>query len=378
MALRTSVVEQEKTLRRKRITSKDSFGCLEHFVGPMRLLYEMIEIKHRRKETSVLSDTELARAAQSGDAASFGILLERHRAPLHALALRFLGHGPDAQDAVQDTFLIALRTIDRLREPEAVGGWLRGILRNMCLRRLRERQGEILFEEEPPRRMEAGFLESSVEETIDRLAMREWVWTALGRLPENLQVTAMLRYFGGHTSYEEISATLGVPMGTVKSRLNTVKLRLAEALLETASLEHDETRRLAETRANFFETAYAECNQAKGYEALASAFSENLLFSLSNGRVFTRGYEFMIKDMERDLEIGAKTHPKEIISSKDVAVIECDLESPPDDPHHCPSAISQVAVYRDGKIHRMHWYLPPRPVREGYWEETLPPPAAEG
>ena len=57
-------------------------------------------------------DAELARAAQGGDAASLGILLERHRAPLHALALRFLGHGPDVQDAVQEAFLIALRTID--------------------------------------------------------------------------------------------------------------------------------------------------------------------------------------------------------------------------------------------------------------------------
>jgi len=326
----------------------------------------------------VLSDVELARMAQRGDATSLGVLLERHRAPLYALALRFLGYGPDAQDAVQDAFLIALRTIERLREPEAVGGWLRGILRNVCLRRLRERrQGEILFEEELSRRAESGSLESSVEETIDRLAMREWVWSALGRLPEELQVTALLRYFGGHSSYEEISATLGVPMGTVKSRLNTIKLRLAEALLETASLEHDEARRLAEARENFFKAGYAECNQAEGCEILASAFSEDLVVSFSNGRVFTRGYEFMIKDMVRDLEIGAKTHPKEVISSKDVAVIECDLESPPEDPHHCPPAISQVAVYREGKIHRLHWYLAPRPVREGYWEETLLP-AAEG
>jgi RNA polymerase sigma factor (sigma-70 family) len=90
----------------------------------------------------VLSDAELARVAQSGDAVSLGLLLERHQAPLYALALRFLGYNSEAQDAVQDTFLTALRTIDRLREPQAVGWWLRGILRNMCLRRLRERQQE--------------------------------------------------------------------------------------------------------------------------------------------------------------------------------------------------------------------------------------------
>jgi RNA polymerase sigma factor (sigma-70 family) len=316
----------------------------------------------------VLSDAELARAAQSGDAASLGILLERHQAPLYALALCFLDYGSEAQDAVQDTFLTALRTIDRLREPESVGWWLRGILRNVCLRRLRERQQENRF-----RRLEGDYesalLEFSVEEAIDRLAMREWVWSALSTLPEDLQLTVALRYFGNHhSSYEEISAVLGVPMGTVKSRLNTAKLKLAEALLEVAGLEHNENRRLTDTRASFFETACAQYNRREGYDILASAFSEDLVMSISTGKVFTCGYDFLVRDFEEDLEVGVKMRPTEIVSSKDVAVIECNLECPPDNPHHCPPTFSQVALYRDDKIHRLHWHFPPRPVREGYRE----------
>ena len=89
----------------------------------------------------MLNDAQLVRAAQGGDATSLGVLLERHRAPLHALALRILGHGPQAQDAVQDAFLIALRNIDRLREPQAVGAWLRVILRNVCLEPPPDRPG---------------------------------------------------------------------------------------------------------------------------------------------------------------------------------------------------------------------------------------------
>src|SRR3712207_6387923 len=83
--------------------------------------------------------------AQSGDAASLGVLLKRHRAPLCALALGLLGHGPDAQDAVQDAYLIALRKIGQLKEPEAAGAWLRAIVRNVCLSRLREKRGGIPF-----------------------------------------------------------------------------------------------------------------------------------------------------------------------------------------------------------------------------------------
>ncbi len=69
----------------------------------------------------MLSDAEFVRAAQGGDATSLGFLLERYRAPLYGLALQILGRGPDAQDAVHDTFLVALRKIDQVHEPAAVG-----------------------------------------------------------------------------------------------------------------------------------------------------------------------------------------------------------------------------------------------------------------
>src|SRR5687768_2509913 len=167
------------------------------------------------REVTVPSDAELAWAAQDGDATSLGLLLERHRAPLYAIALRMLGHGPEAQDAVHDAFLVALRKIEQLRDPAAVGAWLRAVLHNVCVTRLRKEKGEILFDE-MPRHVERRSSESSVEETIDRLAMREWIWTALDKLPETLRVTVMLRYFGSYPSYEELSIILGVPVGTVR------------------------------------------------------------------------------------------------------------------------------------------------------------------
>ena len=232
----------------------------------------------------MLSDAELVRAAQEGDAASLGLLLERHRAPLYALALRFFGHGPEAQDAVHDAFLIALRKIDQLRDPDSVGAWLRAILHNACVTRLRKRHDELLAGE-VPRSVERRTAEPSAEETIDRLAMREWVWTALSALPEALRVTAMLRYFGSYPSYLEISLILGIPVGTVRSRLNQVKTRLAGALLESAGLEHDEARRLTESETRFFTAAWDEYNRGEGYGLWLDAFTEDPAFVLVDGTV---------------------------------------------------------------------------------------------
>lgn len=128
----------------------------------------------------VASDADLVRAAQGGDATSLGILLERYRSSLYGQALGILGYGPQAEDAVHDAFLVALRKIDRVSEPAAVGGWLRAVLRNVCLMRLRTGQGEILFDE-TQRHTQQPASESSVDESIGQLAMREWVWTALSQ-----------------------------------------------------------------------------------------------------------------------------------------------------------------------------------------------------
>ncbi|MGH3087295.1 MAG: RNA polymerase sigma factor [Rubrobacteraceae bacterium] len=298
-------------------------------------------------------DAQLVRAARRGDVASLGVLLESYRASLYGRALRLSGHGPQAQDAVQETFLIALRKLDLLREPEAVGGWLHAILRNVCLMRMREDRGDILFDE-MPRRLEHSF-ESSVEEAIDRLAMREWVWTALGQLPEPLRVTAMLRYFGSYASYEEISAILGVPVGTVKSRLNAAKIKLAEALLETAGLAHDEARRITESQQRFFAEAFDLGNRKRDHEMYASIFSDDLEMFFGDGNVL-RGIGFFVQGIEEDFQAGVKMHPTNVIAGKDVTVVEADFENPRDDPFHCPPAISIVCFYHEGRVRQLRQY----------------------
>ncbi len=272
------------------------------------------------KDNAAPGNVELVRASQRGDVTSLGILFERYRASLHGRALRLLGYGPGAQDAVQDTFLIALRKLDLLREPEAVGGWLHAILRNVCLMRIRENHGEVLFDE-MPRRIEQSSFESSVEESIDRLAMRDWVWTALGELPETLRVTAMLRYFGRYSSYEEISAILGVPLGTVKSRLNAAKIKLSEALLETAGLEHDGARRLTESRTRFYEAAWGEYNRGEGCDLLLSDYRKDVVVTFHEDPD-VRGIEWLLTEFEGDLEAGMKLRPTNVIASKDITVFE--------------------------------------------------------
>ena len=179
-------------------------------------------------------DAMLARGAQAGDAISLGILFERHRARLHAVALGMLGHGPDAEDAVQDAIVIAIRRIGELREPAAAGGWLVAIVVNVCRARLRRRAPEPLGADAADLR---GALDS-VHETVERDALRDWVWAAVERLPEPQRVAIMLRHFSTAHSYDAIADICDVPLGTVRSRLNTARKQLADQLLATAATAH--------------------------------------------------------------------------------------------------------------------------------------------
>ena len=167
----------------------------------------------------------------------------------------------------------------------------------------------------------------------------------------------MLRYFSSYPSYGEISAILGVPVGTVRSRLNQVKLKLAEALLKTAGLEHDEARRLTQSQTHYFSAVFDEYNRGQGYETLVSALSDDLLYARSDGA--SGGLGWLVETLEDDLETGMKLHLTNIVASRDVTVIEGDLENPPDNPFHCPPATSQVYFYRDGRVYLMREYFAP-------------------
>jgi RNA polymerase sigma factor (sigma-70 family) len=253
------------------------------------------------------TDGELARAARAGDVASLGELLERHRAPLHAAALRLVGHA-DADDAVQETFVIALRRIGELRDADAVGGWLHAVLRNVCLMSVRrqragERRGDGVPGEDLPDP------DGSVEEVIDGLALRDWVWTALSVLPAYLQATAMLRWFGSYASYAEIAAILGVPVGTVRSRLSEAKRRLAEALLRSAGLAHEQARYARDRGVALYGGAFDDLVR---WEAFMGTFSEDVVVVRCRaGQV--RGRRSVMAQLTAYPEAGVELRPTRVL-----------------------------------------------------------------
>jgi len=295
------------------------------------------------------------RAAQAGDPTGLGILLERHPARLHAVAVGLLGHGPDAENAVQDACLIALERINDLREPAAAGGWLLAVVVNVCRAQLRRPAHEHPLEE----LVVPGGALDTVAQSVERGALRDWVWTALERLPEPQRLTVMLRHFSTASSYAAIAELCDVPVGTVRSRLNAARARLADELLATAALAHADHDALREqTRAaGAALTAFARTGDQN---VLDAAFTPDMSFRMAD-RVERHGRDLFARLLSRDFNDGVTARPQRVISGERVAVVEVLLDSPPDHPLHCPPAVTQIHFHRAGRTHRLVSHHAARP-----------------
>jgi RNA polymerase sigma-70 factor, ECF subfamily len=300
-----------------------------------------------------LSDEALVRAAQAGDTAGLGALLERHRARLHAIAVSVVGHGPAAEDAVQETFLIALRRIGELRDPCAARAWLAAILVNVCRGELRR----------PSARVEAEVSELPGPDTaaraIDDGALRDWVWTALERLSEPLRLAVMLRYFTGASSYEAIAELCGVPVGTVRSRLSAAKAKLAEELLETAAAEHDDGMARWRDAAQLGE-AYLRLQRDGDVRAFDGVLTPDVAYVMYD-RIQRRGATRYAAELVGDFEDGVRSRVSQVIPGNDVTIVEAWLDNPADQPLHCPPALTQAHFHPDGPTSRIVSHYAPRP-----------------
>lgn len=155
----------------------------------------------------------------------------------HNLARYLLRDADDAEDAVQDAFLRAIRHFDGFR---GVNGraWLLTIVRNTCLTRLRERRAgaeKVEFDEEFHTAEDES---QGPEAEMSRRAAAESVREGLDRLPVEYREALVLRELEG-LSYKEIAQVSGVPIGTVMSRLARGRQQLLRALRPTTPQESD-------------------------------------------------------------------------------------------------------------------------------------------
>lgn len=181
------------------------------------------------------SDEQLVTAAQRGDRAATDVLLRRHYDRVHAVCRRIAGGTRDADDAAQEAMIRVVRNIDRFDGRSTFSTWVYRIATNTALDELRKRQRrpqlQVVSDEDSsygrssPREPVDEIAHREVESVVDRLAIDR----ALADLPPDYRVPVVMRDVGD-LDYSEIAEALGIPIGTVKSRIARGRKLLLEQL----------------------------------------------------------------------------------------------------------------------------------------------------
>jgi RNA polymerase sigma-70 factor (ECF subfamily) len=188
-----------------------------------------------------VADALAVARARDGDHAAFRVLVERYQGRAFGLALRVLRDEEQARDVVQDAFLKAYGALDRFEGRSSFYTWLHRIVMNLCLdRKRRERSSRrVEWTEEVERELEADPEAPGAPEpalALERAELRGQLAAAIASLPEDARRTLELREVDG-LSYQEIAEALGVPKGTVMSRLHYARRRVREALVAAGVVE---------------------------------------------------------------------------------------------------------------------------------------------
>ncbi len=180
-------------------------------------------------------DAGIIRRAQGGDTASFDVIVDQCYAMVYNIAYRLLGDSDWACDATQEAFVRAFNGLPNFRRDASFTTWLYRIATNVSLDQLRRRRRWLAEQSLTPDAEEEGPAPDPPDgqpgpngraETAER---REIVHAALRRLSDDHRTIIVLFDLQG-LSYEEVSEVLGVPLGTVKSRLNRARLSLKQQL----------------------------------------------------------------------------------------------------------------------------------------------------
>jgi RNA polymerase sigma-70 factor (ECF subfamily) len=178
------------------------------------------------------SDAVLVAALQAGRVETRRALFDRHAQDVERILYRVLGPDSESVDLLQDVFVAALDSIDQLRDPRALSGWLRGIAirkaRKLILRRQRWRFVRLFAPSELPER-EALVASPELSEALRA------TYAVLAQLPVDDRVAFSLRFVEG-MELTEVAAACGVSLATIKRRLARAQRAFTELAAGQPSL----------------------------------------------------------------------------------------------------------------------------------------------
>jgi RNA polymerase sigma-70 factor (ECF subfamily) len=167
------------------------------------------------------SDKELLERVKANDTYAFSLLVDRYKVKLFNLIYRMLQNREEAEDILQETFLRVFKEKARFDPTYSFSTWIYTIALNLCRNELKRKKkfkffGLDLIKDDRKYAVEKAFNSGSLSSVLEK---------AIASLPEKYRTAFLLREIN-QLSYEEMSESMEVPLGTVKSRVNRARIML--------------------------------------------------------------------------------------------------------------------------------------------------------
>jgi RNA polymerase sigma-70 factor (ECF subfamily) len=178
------------------------------------------------------SDAELIERCLRKENAAWELVVARFKRKVFHIAYKFTGRHDDAEDLTQEIFLKVFKSLEKFNRDADFSTWLSSVARNYCIDRYRasKREKEVLVEDLVAFDLAPASPGSNPHRALEDRDRRSFLRRGLEALPEKLREAVVLRDLQG-LSYQEMAERLGLPEGTVKSRINRGREELTRLLL---------------------------------------------------------------------------------------------------------------------------------------------------
>ena len=184
------------------------------------------------------SDAELIERCLQKDNSAWELIVGRYKRNVFHIGYKFTGRHDDAEDLTQEIFLKVFRSLEKFNRDADFSTWLSSVARNFCIDHYRasKREKEVLVEDLVAFDLAPASTGSSPHRALEDRDRRSFLRRGLEALPDKLREAVVLRDLQG-LSYQEMADRLGLPEGTVKSRINRGREELSRLLLRAQQAE---------------------------------------------------------------------------------------------------------------------------------------------
>jgi RNA polymerase sigma-70 factor (ECF subfamily) len=300
--------------------------------------------------------TERVKAAREGEEAAWNFLYHQYHPQLYTIALRMIKQPAMAKDAVQDVFMTAFLKLSQLQQPAGFGAWLRTILLHHVQAMNRRTQlhqyaGHLLLTDH-------GRLEDTLSRQLDAVVNQKYLYNAITRLPETLRTILLLRYFTAYSAYQDMAAVLGIPIGTVRSRLNQARMKLAAQWQDPPGITGDTIRTGQEWNEFYLELFTHMHREDSCKNKFIRHLNDDVAVVLPDG-MKNKGRKIFESKIMDDRSYGSWMRPAKLVSSGDISIVETEHFNSAEFPHHCPASSVMVLYRNRSRVHTLKLHAAP-------------------